>query len=200
MSQLARAFFARDTVAVAQALLGQRLVHVAEGRRLCGLILETEAYVGEADLACHARAGRTPRTAVMYGPPGHAYVYLNYGLHWLLNFVTERNGFPAAVLIRAILPTEGAAVMRARRGAAAARHLADGPGKLTQALGVDGALHGADACAHNARLFVEQAAPPAGAVVRARPRVGIERVPEPWRSRPWNFSLQLAPAHAPQAR
>src|SRR5512139_559864 len=105
--RLPRDFFARDTVLVARELLGKNLVRVQNGQRLGGAILETEAYNGEVDLGCHARAGRTPRTQVMYGPPGHAYVYFTYGMHWMLNFVTQEEGFPAAVLIRAILPLEG---------------------------------------------------------------------------------------------
>lgn len=192
MPRLTRAFFARDTVTVARELLGQRLVRVHAGQRLSGIIVETEAYVGETDLACHARAGHTPRTTVMYGPPGHAYIYLNYGLHWLLNIVTERNGFPAAVLIRAMQPVEGLPTMRHQRGARPDRQLANGPGKLAQALAITGHLHGHDLCGRNSPLFVERTAPPLESVIVARPRVGIDGVPEPWRSVAWNFKLQLS--------
>jgi DNA-3-methyladenine glycosylase len=190
MLRLPRAFFARDTVAVARELLGQQLVRVQAGRRLSGIIVETEAYVGETDLACHARVGRTPRTTVMYGPPGHAYIYLNYGLHWLLNIVTERNGFPAAVLIRAIDPTEGLPAMRRRRGGQPDRQLANGPGKLTQALAITGRFHGHDLCQGDSPLFIERADSMADASRLARPRVGIDGVPEPWRSVAWNFALR----------
>lgn len=190
-SRLPRAFFARATLTVARDLLGQRLVHVAGGRRLAGLVIETEAYIGQNDQACHARAGRTRRTAVMYGPPGHAYVYLNYGIHWLLNVVTEREGFPAAVLIRALLPTEGLAVMRARRQRPDGE-LASGPGKLTQALAIDGSHHGVDLCAPDAALFFETVTQPPAAQFLAGPRVGLGKAtPEPWLSRPWNFRLAL---------
>ena len=98
----------RPTLTVARELLGMRLVRILEGLCLSAAIIETEAYIGESDLGCHARSGRTRRTAVMYGPPGHAYVYFTYGMHWMLNAVTEPAGFPAAVLIRAIRPLEGA--------------------------------------------------------------------------------------------
>ncbi len=100
MTRLRRSFFARPTLTVARELLGQRLIKVEGRRRLAAIITEVEAYIGESDLACHARAGRTARTEVMYGPPGHLYVYFTYGKHWMLNFVTEREGFPAAVLLR----------------------------------------------------------------------------------------------------
>ena len=101
---LPRDFYDRPTLTVARDLMGARLVRILDGVKLVGLITETEAYISEKDLACHARAGRTARTAVMYGEPGHAYVYFTYGNHWMLNVVTERKGFPAAVLIRAIQP------------------------------------------------------------------------------------------------
>lgn len=192
MPRLPRAFFARDTVTVARELLGQRLVRVWAGQRLSGIIVETEAYVGETDLACHARAGRTPRTTVMYGPPGCAYIYLNYGLHWLLNIVTERNGFPAAVLIRAIEPVEGLDILRRRRGAAPDRQLTNGPGKLTQALNITDRLHGHDLCARDAVLFVERAGNVTETDIVARSRVGIHSAPEPWRSVAWNFKLAKA--------
>ena len=101
---LHRSFFDRPTQAVARELLGCRLIRRLGGTLLAGAIVETEAYIGERDLACHAKAGRTARTAIMYGPPGFAYVYFTYGMHWMLNLVTEAEGFPAAVLIRALQP------------------------------------------------------------------------------------------------
>ncbi len=106
---------------MARAILGCALVRVEAGQRISGIITEAEAYIDETDLGCHARAGRTPRTVVMYGPPGHAYVYFTYGMHWMLNFVTETEGIPAAVLIRAIQPVEGLEVIAApAQGAAPA--------------------------------------------------------------------------------
>src|SRR5258708_5107519 len=190
MPRLARRFFARPTLQVARDLLGQRLVHEAHGVRLAGLISETEAYVGQTDLACHARFGLTPRSHVMFGPPGHAYVYFTYGMHWMLNIVTEPEGFPAAVLIRAIVPEEGLLVMQARRGPRAApARLTDGPGKLAQAMGIDKALNGADLCAPGATLFIERAPALPGAPVHHGPRIGLNHTPEPWKSIPWRFQF-----------
>jgi DNA-3-methyladenine glycosylase len=177
---------------VARDLLGQRLVRIWNGRRLAGRISETEAYIGEADLACHARFGRTPRSAVMYGAPGHAYVYFTYGMHWMLNFVTEAEDFPAAVLIRAILPEEGVDVMRRRRKQPNSI-LTDGPAKLAQALGIDGRLNGSDLCARGAVLFVERAAAVPEAQLARGPRRGLNGVPEPWLSKPWNFKWTPVP-------
>ncbi len=199
MPRLKRAFFNRPTLVVARELLGQRLVRLEDGQRLTGRITETEAYVGQTDLACHARAGRTARTEVMYGPPGIAYVYFTYGMHWLLNVVTEAEGFPAAVLIRGMQPEEGAAVMQRRRALARADgnglrqplaplgRLTDGPAKLTQALQVDGTWNGHDLCGHRARLFVEPAARVHDRQVITGPRIGLNKTPEPWKSIAWNF-------------
>jgi len=187
---LPRTFFARPTLDVARSLLGMRLVHLDQGVRLAGIIRETEAYIGEEDNACHARAGRTPRTAVMYGPPGHAYVYLNYGLHWLLNFVTEADGFPAAVLIRAIEPTEGLDWISARQGGRAPKDWANGPGKVSQSLGINGALQGADLCSPGVRLFIEAGTPFPENRVTTTPRVGLNKVSEPWKSIHWRFVVK----------
>lgn len=192
MSRLPRRFFARPTLTVARDLLGQRLVHLADGQLLAGWITETEAYIGQSDLACHARFGRTPRSAVMFGPPGHAYVYFTYGMHWMLNIVTEAADFPAAVLIRGLVVTEGEAVARQRRGAqglAPLARLTDGPAKLAQGLGIDRALNGHDLCVPGAQLFVERALAVPDAAVQLGPRIGLNHVPEPWFSQPWNFKV-----------
>jgi DNA-3-methyladenine glycosylase len=186
VARLTRQFYHRPTLEVARSLLGQRLVRVLNGKRLAGVIVETEAYIGEDDQACHARFGRTPRSEVMYGPPGRAYVYFTYGRHWMLNVVTEAEGFPAAALIRAVWPEEGIDVMRRRRQRPD-HILTDGPAKLAQAMGIDKRLNGHDLCAAGAVLFVERApAAPEGEVIR-RPRVGLNHTPEPWRSKLWNF-------------
>ena len=194
MPRLTRAFFDRPTVTVARELLGQRLVHIVNGRRLAGLISETEAYVGETDLASHARVGRTARTTPMYGQPGRSYVYFTYGMHWMLNIVTERDGFPAAVLIRAIQPDEGLDEMRANRGGKPDKILADGPGKLCQALAITAAHNDLDLCVNGAELFVEAA--PAVEDVVVGPRVGVDYAAEPWRSIEWNFTWPAAKARA----
>jgi DNA-3-methyladenine glycosylase len=189
VSRLPRDFFTRPTLTAARAVLGARLVRIQDGQRLAGTITEAEAYVGESDLGCHARAGRTPRTAVMYGPPGHAYVYFTYGMHWMLNFVTEAEGFPAAVLIRAIQPLEGLEIIAARRQGRPQAEWTDGPAKICQALGIDGRLNGADLCAAQAVLFVEAGDPIPDACVTIGPRVGLNSVPEPWKSKPWRFQV-----------
>ena len=127
----------RPTLEVLNAILGKVLVHERRGRRTSGIIVEAEAYIGEDDPACHAAPGPTRRNAPLYGPPGRAYVYLNYGLHYLVNAVTEAEGSPAAILIRALVPLEGIETMRRRRGGAPDERLCNGPGNLTQALGID---------------------------------------------------------------
>ena len=192
MPRLPRSFFARPTLTVARELLGQRLVKVERGKRLAGIITEVEAYIGEEDLACHAKVGRTQRTEVMYAPAGHLYVYFTYGMHWLLNIVTERNGFPAAVLLRGIIATEGIEIMRRRRGRS--DHLTDGPAKSAQALGIDQRWNGADLCNPDSDVFIERTKPVPASWMATAPRVGLGNTPEPWLSRPWNFSLKGAGA------
>jgi DNA-3-methyladenine glycosylase len=139
-----REFYARPTLDVAADLVGKVLVHDTPAGLASGVIVETEAYIGEADPACHAAPGPTARNAPLYGPPGIAYVYLNYGIHYLVNAVTEPEGSPAAVLIRALEPLDGEGLMRRRRArgtgrradAFASADLCRGPGNLTRALGI----------------------------------------------------------------
>ena len=144
MSVLPREFYARPTLEVARALIGKVLVHDSLPGTVSGIIVETEAYIGESDPACHAAPGPTTRNAPLYGLPGIAYVYLNYGVHYLVNAVTEGEGSPAAVLIRALEPEDGEPLMRRRRARGTGRTARDfsraelcrGPGNLTRALGI----------------------------------------------------------------
>jgi DNA-3-methyladenine glycosylase len=175
---LPRSFYDRPTLVVAADLIGKVLVHERRGRRTAGVIVETEAYIGEDDPACHAASGLTPRNAPLYGPAGHAYVYFTYGMHHLVNAVTEEEGFPAAVLIRALAPLEGLDLMYRRRGwPAAARadpgrrqQLCQGPGNLTVALGIARARNRAPL--DRAPLTIEDHGirPPA---IDRSPRIGI---------------------------
>jgi DNA-3-methyladenine glycosylase len=141
---LRRSFYARPTLEVARELIGKVLVHETRSGLASGVIVEAEAYVGESDPACHAAPGPTPRNAPLYGPPGIAYVYLNYGIHYLVNAVTEAEGWPGAVLIRALEAKDGVPLMRRRRAAGRGKRasylavddLCRGPGNLTKALGI----------------------------------------------------------------
>ncbi len=179
-------FYNRPTLTVARELLGARLVRILNGQKLVGLISETEAYIGETDLACHAKAGLTLRTAPMFGPPGHAYVYFTYGNHWMLNVVTEKEGFPAAVLIRAIQPIEGIEVMMERRQGRDTL----GPGKLTQALGITKSENNVDLTETNPSLWIEAGQFVPNKSVTIGPRVGLNKTPEPWLSKPWRFLVK----------
>ncbi|MFQ5593195.1 MAG: DNA-3-methyladenine glycosylase [Anaerolineae bacterium] len=185
--RIERAFCARATIEVARELLGCRLVRVLDGQHLSGIITETEAYVGEDDQASHASVGRTARNAVMYGPPGYAYVYLIYGIHHCLNVVTEREGFPAAVLIRALQPEEGIEIMRRHRPGRPDPELTNGPGKLCQALHIDRTLNGTDLVAGET-LFIERSSPVEKTQIVATPRIGV-RGDEAAINAPWRFEV-----------
>jgi DNA-3-methyladenine glycosylase len=190
---LPRSFFEQTTLRVARELLGCYLVRTGNGARLSGRIIETEAYIGEEDQACHAKAGRTPRTEVMYGPAGVAYVYFTYGIHWMLNVITEKVDFPAAVLIRAVEPLEGIDLMRERRGQNDLKHLCSGPAKLTQAFGIERRENGLDLCTPGSRLFLGLGQTiPCREICRG-PRIGINYAQEPWRSKPWRFFIRHHP-------
>jgi DNA-3-methyladenine glycosylase len=180
---LPRAFYNRPTLTVAEELLGKVLVHRTPGGVAAGMIVAAEAYIGEDDPACHAAPGPTPRNAPLYGPPGMAYVYLNYGIHYLVNAVAEAEGHPAAVLIRALHPVDGLALMRKRR-APDGSHIDDadlcrGPGNLTRALGITLTDNLLDLTSR--RLFIEDRRLPRGAIAWG-PRIGIRvGVDKPWR-------------------
>ena len=205
MSPLPVSFYQQSVNELAPQLLGARLVRKTGRQRTAGYIIETEAYVGESDLACHARAGRTPRTEIMYGAPGHAYIYFIYGMHWMLNVVAEPEGSPAAVLIRAVLPSEGAETIAARRKKARPKDWANGPARVCQAFEIDNRLNGIDLtypgiCADNEQdnfLWIETGAPVLEKDILTGPRVGIDRVPEPWLSKPWRYRIDLSTWNLP---
>ncbi len=180
-------FYERPTVQVAREILGARLVCDLNGERITGIITEAEAYVGETDLGCHAKAGRTKRTEGMYGPAGRAYIYFTYGMHWMLCVVTEVEGFPAAVLIRAVEVEEGWSVVRQRRGNVKSKDLTNGPAKLTQAFGLDIHQHKLDLTKKTSQLWIEPAETILDENVTIGQRVGLYSVPEPWKSMPWRF-------------
>ena len=218
-----RRLLAAETIAAARGLVGARLVRNGVSGVRVGRIVEVEAYIGTEDLASHARFGPTKRNAVMFGPPGHAYVYLVYGMYCCLNVVTEPRGRAAALLVRAIEPLEGADLMRrAREDWAAARtdrrasdpksaeradaarqrvatlpdvRLASGPGLVCAAFSIGRNEDGADMCDPAAPLHLEPA--PAGEPpieVAFGPRVGIGYAPEPWLSKPWRVWMSGNPA------
>jgi len=183
--RLPRWFYERPTVEVARQLLGKYLVRKHPDGTTVGRIIETEAYVGPEDKACHASRGRTARTEVMFGPAGHAYVYFVYGFHHMLNVVTEGVGVPAAVLIRAVEPVEGITLMKKRRDTEEPRNLASGPGKLCEAFSIDRSLNGLDLCGPH--LYAHDAGEPAPKIV-AKPRIGVDYAGR-WKHKPWRFLI-----------
>jgi len=190
--RLPRSFFERPTLEVARDLLGRRLVRLERGRRISGCIVEVEAYIGEYDQASHAAVGRTPRNAVMYGPAGHAYVYFIYGKHYCLNVVTEREGFPAAILIRALEPEEGLERIARRRPGVPMRDWLRGPGRVCAGLGIDRRFNGHDLCAPGAQLWLEEGEPVPDEAVAVGPRIGV-RGDALARCRPWRFYVRESP-------
>ena len=185
---LPAAFYARPTAEVARRLLGHVLVSDVAGRRTAGIIVETEAYVGPHDPACHAFGHRrTRRTEALYGPPGTAYVYFTYGMHWCLNAVTQARDYPAAVLIRALQPVAGIALMRRRRHGAPERALCAGPARLCEALGVTGVLDGVPLQRRPLRILRNPAR--GRLLVGAGPRIGVSRAAD-W---PLRFVVRGSP-------
>jgi len=174
---LGRGFYGRPTLIVARELLGKTLVHDVEGRRLSGRIVETEAYIGPDDKASHARVGNRGRASIMYGPAGFAYVYLVYGMHHCFNAVTETEGYPGAVLVRAIETRD-----QAQRGA--------GPALVCRALTIDRSCSGLDLT--TSELRVETAAPIPDENVRVGPRIGVDYAGE-WAAHPWRFWVADSP-------
>ena len=174
---LGRRFFARSVHQVARDLIGATLLFKSAG----GRIVEVEAY-HHTDPAAHSYGGRTERNQVMFGPPGFAYVYRSYGIHWCLNFVCEEEGSASAVLIRALEPTEGLAAMRRRRGVKDEQLLCSGPGRLAQALSITGAHNGVALDEPPFELFAQAAK----VVIVRGPRIGITKAAE----KPWRYGLK----------
>ena len=184
--QLPRSFYEQTTIDVAKQLLGKYLVRKHPEGNTIGRIVETEAYVGPQDLACHASKGRTARTDVMFGPAGHAYVYFIYGFHNMLNLVTEKQDYPAAVLIRAAEPVGGIELMKTRRKNGELLNLASGPGKLCQAFAIDRSLNGADLC--SGLLYVEDRGEPTPRF-QATPRIGVDYAGR-WKNKPYRLLVR----------
>ena len=178
MAVLPRSFFRRDAVVVARELLGMRLVHRGPWGRRVGIIVETEAYLGPEDLASHASKGRTARTEVMFGPPGHAYVYLIYGMHHCTNVVTGEEGQAAAVLLRGL----------EARWPLGPGERTDGPGRLSRALSIDRTFGGLDLCGRNSPLRLERGTPPDPTTITAGPRIGVDYAGE-WALKPYRFFI-----------
>lgn len=194
MNQLPQPFYARPARTVAVDLLGKKLVRrLANGRLLSGIIVETEAYcdADQPDLACHGdRANNgnpTPRTAVMFGPAGHAYVYFTYGIHWMFNIVTGQTGQANAVLIRALEPVEGSDIMQQNRGKRPYSQLTNGPARLAQALQIDKSHNGANLCDPNGVIWVADGEKVPQSAISNGPRIGLGKTPEPWYSAPWRY-------------
>jgi len=180
---LPRSFYARPVLGVARDVIGKVLVHETAQGRVAGRIVEAEAYRGPEDRAAHSYGGRrTKRTEAMYGPPGHAYVFFVYGMHWHVNLVTTAEGAPHAVLVRAVEPLEGLELMAARRGVPeTSPTLTNGPGKLCEAFAIDGARYGVDLC-RGPLVLIDG---PRGRIGRSA-RIGVDYAGD-WALRPWRF-------------
>ena len=200
MPPLSRRFYDRDPLSVAPDLIGRLLVSDLPAGRVTGRIVEVEAYCGFADPASHAYRGVTRRNAVMFGPPGHLYVYFSYGMHHCANVVCEPAGSPGAVLLRAVEPHAGLALMASRRGGVAPRALCRGPGRLAQAFGIDLALDGADLVTGPVGIWGP--ARRSGPVAASR-RIGISKATEQlWRffePGPWASPSRRLPGGEPGA-
>lgn len=179
-------FFSRDTVEVAQDLLGKILVHENNGKLLSGIIIETEAYTSD-EPACHAYRGKTKRTEALFGPVGHAYVYFIYGNHYCMNIVAREKGCPAGgVLIRGLKPIEGIENMKQNRGIVDLKNLTNGPGKLTQALGITKNHYGLKLSKENGLYLIEGIAVNKKDI-KATPRIGISQAQD----KLWRFTIDI---------
>jgi len=184
-------FYARPTLDVLEDLIGKVLVRAFEGGVTSGIIVEAEAYCGEDDPASFAHRGRTKRSEMLYGPPARAFVYITYGIHHMLNVVTEREDFPAAVLIRALEPLEGISLMKARRKTDKIKNLCSGPAKLCQAMSIDLALNGQSFSSPKSPLFIREGLrkEKKERELLWRPRIGIRL----GRDRLWRAYLKNSP-------
>lgn len=188
MSVLSCDFFNRNTLNVARELLGKLLIRELDGNILSGMIIETEAYIGTDDTACHASKGRTPRNSVMFGRAGISYVYFVYGMHYMLNVVTEAENHPCAVLVRAICPIEGQEMMKKLRHNKI-KHLADGPAKLTRALAIDKSFNGWD-MTQGKTLRIEEFRSFSDSAICTSPRIGIQYAAPKDREALWRFRIK----------
>ena len=194
-NQLPTCFFAQNSRIVAQQLLGKILVHDFKGYRLAGKIVETEAYCDfhTVDLACHASKNKgrpTPRTKILFGEAGFAYVYLNYGIHWLFNVVTGETGQPGAVLVRALEPIDGFEQMSQHRNDRPKIQWTNGPGKLSQAMGINQSHNQQNLCRPNSVIWIEDQPIIDRSLVANGPRIGLGKTPEPWLSMPWRYWIK----------
>lgn len=195
--RLKRNFFNRNTIVVAKELIGKYLYRRLRDKIICARITETEAYCGQKDLACHASKGLTPRTKVMFGPPGHAYVYLIYGMHHCFNVVTREEGYPEAVLVRGaeIATSNWRPATRKNKKSLAANNYSlltklNGPGKLCRELKIDRQLNGADLC-RSRELWIESAGQRGDKPekIKRGKRIGVEYAGK-WKDKLWRFYLQ----------
>lgn len=191
MSKLPRSFYQQDALTAAQALLGKVLVRCTSEGVTRARIVETEAYLGPTDAAAHSYQNRQPhRTRIQYGPGGYAYVFLIYGMHWCMNVVVNDPQHPEVVLLRALEPLEGLELMEARRGGKKVRDLCNGPGKLCQAMAIDGSCYGIDLCGE--ALWLEEGSLRPGEHIAATPRIHVDYAGEA-AAYPWRFVVADSP-------
>lgn len=194
-ARLPTAFFADNARIVAHNLLGKTLVHQTAGEIVAGKIVEVEAYCDfhAADLACHGsrNQGRpTKRTQIIFGEAGYAYLYLNYGIHWLFNIVTGSLGCPSAVLIRALEPIAGFTTMEINRDYRPQHEWTNGPGKLTKAMGLTQSHNGLNLCRPDSVIWIEDQTKLNQNLLCFGPRIGLGKTPEPWHSMPWRYWIK----------
>ncbi len=187
---LPASFYQRPVVDVARDLLGKKLVREINGQCITGIVCETEAYDGEQDQACHARSGKTPRNAVMYGRAGRAYVYFTYGMHWMLNCVCGPEDYPAAVLIRALIPHDGLEFIARQREGISMKDWCSGPARLARALAIGRECNELDLTSIHSGLYLTNHMDVPENLIRCTPRIGIQYAGEPWTSLPWRFVVQ----------